>query len=119
MTLPQNNVNVADLTIKLLPWQKDWIFSPEKLSVVSSGWGCVAGETLIGGIPIAERRQEELSTLFGLCRPSNPYLKGRADLYRVRTLSGRQVDVTLDHRFLTLTGWSKLRDLSVGSPIAA
>jgi replicative DNA helicase len=81
--------------------------------------GCVAPETMIEGVPIAERKCEVLSTLFGPALPSNPYLKGREDLYEVQTRSGSRVVVTLDHRFLSPTGWSRLRHLCVGSLIAA
>ncbi|HEY3993513.1 MAG TPA: replicative DNA helicase [Ktedonobacteraceae bacterium] len=38
--------------------------------------------------------------------------------YRVRTLSGREVDVTGHHPFLTIHGWTPLHDLKVGDSIA-
>lgn len=81
--------------------------------------GCVAPETKIDGIPIAERQNQELSTLFGRALPSSPFLKGRSDLYEVLTLSGSRVVVTVGHRFLTPEGWRQLGNLRVGSLIAA
>jgi replicative DNA helicase len=80
--------------------------------------GCVAAETRIGEIPIAERSDQVLSTLFGHARPSNPFLKGQADLYEVLTRSGSRVVVTLRHRFLTPTGWCRLSSLHAGALIA-
>jgi replicative DNA helicase len=38
--------------------------------------------------------------------------------YRVRTCTGRTVEVTGHHPFLTVHGWTPLHDLSVGSKIA-
>lgn len=38
--------------------------------------------------------------------------------YRVTTRTGRQVEVTLSHPFLTVTGWRPLADLKVGDRIA-
>jgi replicative DNA helicase len=43
---------------------------------------------------------------------------GLKPLYRVRTESGRSVRCTGGHRFLTIQGWSELRELGRGSSIA-
>jgi len=43
---------------------------------------------------------------------------GRKPLYRVKTKSGRAVRCTDGHRFLTVSGWSELRELTPGRPIA-
>ncbi len=43
---------------------------------------------------------------------------GRKPTYRVTTKSGRVVRCTDGHRFLTVSGWSELRDLAVGRSIA-
>jgi replicative DNA helicase len=90
-----------------------------EITTVGGYPGCVAPETMIEGIPIAERARQELSTLFGRARPEYPFVKGRADLYEVLTRAGSRVVVTVGHRFLTPTGWCRLRDLCVGSLIAA
>jgi len=104
---------------RFLPSQKLWLLSPETQRVEMGGWRCVSADTRIGGIPIAEFSEKTISTLYGHAPLVSPSLKGRQDLYRVRTLSGRQVSVTLDHRFLTPQGWRQLKDLSVGSVISA
>jgi hypothetical protein len=83
------------------------------------GMGCVAAETLIGGVPAAERAAGSVDTLFGPAEATATYLKGRAPLYRVATRSGRVVEVTDEHRFLTPVGWRQLRHLAVGDVIAA
>jgi len=90
------------------------------LNYDAAGVGCLDGATLVGGVPIAERRQVgEVQTLGGSALSSPGFCKGKADLYRVRTRSGRSVTVTAAHRFLTPTGWLSLSRLAVGSPIAA
>lgn len=43
---------------------------------------------------------------------------GIKPVYRVRTASGREVETTLSHPFLTLHGWQPLADLKEGEPIA-
>src|SRR5256712_1177969 len=43
---------------------------------------------------------------------------GIKPVYRVRTASGREVETTLTHPFLTPTGWRPLAELSVGDAIA-
>src|SRR3989441_4960007 len=43
---------------------------------------------------------------------------GIKPVYRVRTASGREVETTLTHPFLTPTGWWPLAELSVGDTIA-
>lgn len=51
---------------------------------------------------------------------SAPFLKGRADLFRVTTDDGRSITVTRNHRFLSKEGWSTLADgLRVGSFLAS
>lgn len=86
----------------------------------SVGVGCLDGSTLICGVPVAELDgQTKVRTLLGYSQSSQGYRKGVADLYRVRTQSGRTVVVTASHRFLTPTGWLPLSHLSIGFPIAA
>jgi replicative DNA helicase len=43
---------------------------------------------------------------------------GRKQLHRVTTQSGRVIRCTAGHRFLTVSGWSELRDLTPGRAIA-
>jgi len=43
---------------------------------------------------------------------------GIKPVFRVRTASGRQVETTLTHPFLTTSGWRKLEELRPGEPIA-
>jgi hypothetical protein len=75
--------------------------------------GCVAADTVIDGIPIAERTSVDyVETLYGHEIASAGFLKGQADLFRV-------VTVTAAHRFLTPTGWRQLSRLRVGDVIAA
>src|SRR5438093_4093091 len=50
--------------------------------------------------------------------PSQFVDDGIKPVYRVRTLSGREVETTLTHPFLTPAGWRPLAGLSVGEPIA-
>lgn len=91
----------------------------EKLRRGMSGiMGCVGGETLIEGVPVPEWVGGLVPTLYGPQVASKAFLKGQADLYRVQTTRGREVVVTLDHRFLTPAGWRRLRDLHVGGLLA-
>jgi replicative DNA helicase len=43
---------------------------------------------------------------------------GHKSIYRVTTKSGRVIRCTGGHRFLTVSGWSELRDLAAGRSIA-
>ncbi|HEY0382631.1 MAG TPA: replicative DNA helicase [Candidatus Elarobacter sp.] len=43
---------------------------------------------------------------------------GEKPVYRVTTKSGRAINCTEGHRFLTLSGWSELRNLRLGRSIA-
>ncbi len=80
---------------------------------------CVAGDTLIDGIPIAERTTAApVNTTLGLALALPALREGRADLFRVATQSGGQVVVTKSHRFLTPVGWRQLQDLDVGDLVA-
>jgi len=80
---------------------------------------CVAADTLVDGVPIAERTEPApVNTLLGPAWASSSFREGRADLFRVVTESGDRVVVTTNHRFLTPTGFCPLRDLRVGSLVA-
>lgn len=95
--------------------QRKWWDLNNFVRVLVGGYGCVAAETVINGVPIAERRAiGEVGTIWGASLASPAYLKGQAELYRVTTRSGREVVVTLAHRFLTPNGWRQLAELSIG-----
>ena len=100
--------------------EREFVYSDDpRYCLCKGGEGCVAAETLIDGVPIAERVSSSLTTTVAGVAPAGPgYQKGRADLYRVRVQSGAEVTVTLEHRFLTPRGWSRLADLSVGDRLA-
>jgi len=98
------------------------------------GDGCVAGDTLIlnpdTGIetPIktlaeAGRPIRVLSLTadgFEAFNAQAPFKKGEDDLYRVVMQSGRSVQVTVNHKFFTPSGWMRIVDgLSVGHFLAS
>jgi Intein splicing domain/Terminase large subunit, T4likevirus-type, N-terminal len=89
------------------------------------GIGCLAGETLVTVDgkqveirSITNKVGSKVNTLFGEMTTSPAYIKGQADLYRVTLRSGKSAIATLDHKFLTLYGWEKLRSLTEGKFIA-
>src|SRR5947207_725457 len=77
------------------------------------------GELLAGGardIPVwalNERLKYEARTM------THVFPSGRRPVFRLRLASGKEVDATENHPFLTYDGWRPLRDLSVGSRLAA
>ncbi len=46
------------------------------------------------------------------------FATGRKQTYRLRLASGRQVEATGNHRFITVDGWMPLAELTVGSRVA-
>jgi intein/homing endonuclease len=46
------------------------------------------------------------------------FYSGRKVVYRITTRTGRTIDSTMDHRYSTIVGWKKLKELGVGSYIA-
>jgi phage terminase large subunit len=110
------------LDLVLSPPQAEFVLDNQhKFLAMVGGRGCVAGATLINGVPAAERTTARgpVETLWGPAAASPSYCKGAADLYHVQTQYGRNVSVTLHHRFLTPTGWRPLGDLKTGELIAA
>src|SRR5438445_6629145 len=100
--------------------QSEFHASPATFRSLVGGFGCIAAETIIGGVPIAERRAPgTVETMFGRAEATSGFCKGRAALYRVETQSGRVVVVTAEHRFLTQSGWRPLEALGVGDLVAA
>jgi replicative DNA helicase len=93
---------------------------------------CVASWTLIDDPATGERLtieaaiQRRLSTIYGVAdngqvRPaaiSDWIDSGVQPCYRVQTRTGRTIDVTGHHPFLTVQGWQPLHDLVVGDSIA-
>lgn len=88
--------------------------------------GCVAADTLIetstGMVEISELARRGKPIVVRALTPTGvkfveaecPFLKGVSDIYRVRFASGRHIDVTAKHFFLTLRGWVSCADLEVG-----
>jgi hypothetical protein len=105
----------------LLPYQRDFVQDFENKYVgFCGGYGCVAGETLINGVPIKELTSTPIKvrTLCGEAVATPAYKKGVAPLYRVLTSLGQEVLVTKDHKFLGVSGWRKLEHLDIGDYIA-
>ena len=72
---------------------------------------------------IYARRKGNLMTLgdglkFSLTRPSAYVDDGVKPVFRVRTRLGREIKTTITHPFLTVEGWRKLGELSVGNHVA-
>jgi hypothetical protein len=104
-----------------LPYQRDFVQDFENKYVgFCGGYGCVAGETLINGVPIKELTSTPIKvrTLCGEAVATPAYKKGVAPLYRVLTSLGQEVLVTKDHKFLGVSGWRKLEHLDIGDYIA-
>ncbi len=93
---------------------------------------CLAAWTLIDDpvtgarVTIEECVRRQLPTVygidvFGMLRPTlvSAWIdSGLKPCYRVRTHSGRTIDATANHPFLTAKGWIPLGDLSAGCSIA-
>lgn len=113
--------------------------TPENLRSFLRGWdgkrnlllvgkyGCVAGETIVQGpdgderIDVLEQRGKPIQ-VWALDETgpvaawaTAPFRKGITDLYRVELASGKSIVTTLNHRFLTASGWRVLAQLGVGS----
>lgn len=72
---------------------------------------------------IYHRRQVELLTLaahgqFQLTKPTAFVTDGIKPVFRLTTQLGRSVETTINHPYLTPTGWKSLADLVVGEKIA-
>ena len=105
----------------LLPYQRVFVQDFENKYVgFCGGYGCIAGETLINGVPIKELTSTpiKVQTLCGEAVATPAYKKGVAPLYRVLTSLGQEVLVTKAHKFLGISGWRKLEHFSVGDYIA-
>ncbi len=92
---------------------------------------CLTGHTLIDDpstgerLTIEECAQRRLSTVYGISEEGKVRPTTIADwidsgiqpCYRVQTRTGRMVEVTGHHPFLTVYGWTPLHDLRVGQCI--
>ncbi|PZO19732.1 MAG: replicative DNA helicase [Leptolyngbya foveolarum] len=72
---------------------------------------------------IYQERDAELLTLndrwqFEAAKPSAFIDDGQKPVFKVTTRLGRQVETTLTHPYLTMTGWKPLAELGVGDRIA-
>ncbi|OBF93725.1 replicative DNA helicase [Mycobacterium sp. 852002-51152_SCH6134967] len=55
-----------------------------------------------------------------VARPmTNVFYSGHKEVFKVRLASGREVEATANHPFMTLDGWVPLGELMVGAPVAA
>jgi replicative DNA helicase len=93
---------------------------------------CLTAHTLIDNPATGERLtieqcvQRRLPTIYGLSEQATIRVaevrcwvdSGIQPCYRVRTRTGREVEVTEHHPFLTACGWTPLYDLQVGDRIA-
>jgi len=95
--------------------------------------GCLTGETLIY-LPDtgAYKPIEQLMGQTGLrvlalntktwqlepCQVSRAFATGCKPVYRLTTRLGRTIRTTTNHRFLTMQGWQRLDELSLGTRIA-
>lgn len=93
---------------------------------------CLTARTLIDDPATGERLtieecvQRRLPAIYGISEQGTLQLaevrgwvdSGMQPCYRVRTCTGREVEVTGHHPFLTTCGWTPLHDLRVGDSIA-
>lgn len=93
---------------------------------------CLTAHTLIDHPATGERLtieqcvQRRLPVIYGLCTQATIRVaevhgwidSGRQPCYRVRTRTGREVEVTEHHPFLAERGWTPLYDLQIGESIA-
>jgi replicative DNA helicase len=105
----------------------------DKRPLLSDLRDCLAGDALVANadtgerIPIRDIVEQRLrfdvwavdDRMRIVRRPIvDAWKVGDKAVYRVATKSGRVIRCTAGHRFLTLSGWSELRDLAVGRSVA-
>ena len=55
-----------------------------------------------------------------VARPmTNVFPSGHKEVFKLRLASGREVEATANHPFMTIDGWVPLGDLKVGDRLAA
>jgi len=106
----------------------------DKRPMLSDLRDCLSGSTLVTNADTGERMP--MSDIVGgkvrfnvwamddrmrlVRRPiTDAWAVGRKPVFDVRTQSGRRIRCTDGHRFRTISGWSKLREIAVGESIAA
>jgi replicative DNA helicase len=105
----------------------------DKRPMLSDLRDCLAGEALVIDADTGERQRiadiVALDLRFNVWavderlelvrRPiSDAWCVGTRQVFRLKTQSGRALRCTAGHRFRTVSGWKKLRELSVGHAIA-
>jgi replicative DNA helicase len=75
------------------------------------------GELLRSGErPLVWSLDEQLRMV---ARPmTNVFPSGRKEVFRLRLASGREVEATANHPFMTIDGWTRLEELKVGDRLA-
>jgi replicative DNA helicase len=82
-------------------------------SEVTLGELLASGRTEVPVWALNERLQYTAQTM------TRVFPSGRKPVYRLRLASGREVEATANHPFLTYSGWKALGDLQVGDRVAA
>jgi len=113
-----------------LPYQYVFHHIPVLNTSFLAGVGCISADTQILAPNGSETPVAELSDVgksidvvswngssFVAAKASQPFHKGRADLYDVILSNGRKVRATLEHRFLTPNGYVRLAELRAGQQI--
>jgi hypothetical protein len=117
--MPIESDSTGPRVVELSIPQAKFVGSVAPITVLVGGVGCLDPRTKIGEAFIGDLSSSSVvSTLQGTAVASPSFLKGRADLYLVRTESGREVIVEEHHRFLTEVGWLPLGSLGIDSLIA-
>lgn len=103
---------------------------PNKRPMLSDLRECVTGDTLV---VLSDGRREPISSLVGqtpevfsvvegqklqTAKASLVWRVGKKPVFEVVLGSGRKIRATENHRLMSVTGWTEVRDLSVGSQIA-
>jgi len=110
---------------KLNPSQERFWTSPKKVVLFSGGFGCIAGETKVYDAERKEyRRVDTIDESFYVLTKSGkkalslpPVKYGKKSLYRISFSNGKEIVVTLNHRFYTCNGWKELRHIGIGEPL--
>lgn len=140
------NLGVMDMALKMIEENHGEVIDPEEIDLEDQGVyaelargdtmgvfqiECVTGETLVSGRTIA--------SLYDLQEVGNPKVRtksvyldegklhfndivkvvksGHKKVYRLRTSSGRYINATGGHRFMTTNGWQTLDEINVGDSV--
>lgn len=95
--------------------------------------GCLAGDTLVSladtgeRVPIRDLVGRSGFTVWAAdpetyrlqrATVSHAFATGKKPVYRLRTQLGRTIRATANHKFLTIDGWKRLDELTVGTHLA-